>query len=596
MEEVVDADDAGIGLEAPIRLRRVAVREVLDPIADVDRQVRLEEDGESCPALEDEREGGKALGNAKAGRAHARCQLEIRHDAPEADRVQPQRRFHAAGVGLLRREIVLEPGLEPRLQGDTVPALAERRERQVRHTRHEVQVRDAGEVVVDVGLRAPAHLQGPDPRAFRERGFGVERDADAGPTQGSEREHGDQHRPRHGLLDDRNRALLHPHFVPPFDHSTSSRTHALDPPDTSENVAQSTKCCTLTSGGDEPRTGGSMDLGIFDHLDHRDVPLHEFYESRLRLLERYDEAGFAAYHLAEHHATPLGLAPVPGIFLAAATQRTRRIRLGPCVYCVPLYDPLRLIEEVCMLDHLSHGRFDFGVGRGIVPYEMAYFNLHHLETEEIYREALEVILQGLTSDVLEHHGPRYTYRKVPMILRPLQHPHPPLWYGMGHAAGADWAATNRVNVITNSPSEMSRPLFERYREVWQRKHGGLPTTKLGMSRHVVVARSDDEAVALARPNYAVWYANLTKLWRDFGAIPFRFARDWDEARQRGVAIAGTAARVREEIERQVAASGCSYFVCRLMFGHMTEAEATSSIDLFTADVMPHLAKLSPAGI
>jgi alkanesulfonate monooxygenase SsuD/methylene tetrahydromethanopterin reductase-like flavin-dependent oxidoreductase (luciferase family) len=337
-----------------------------------------------------------------------------------------------------------------------------------------------------------------------------------------------------------------------------------------------------------------MDLGIFDHLDQRDVPLHEFYEGRLRLLERYDEAGFAAYHLAEHHATPLGLAPVPGIFLAAATQRTRRIRLGPCVYCVPLYDPLRLIEEVCMLDHLSHGRFDFGVGRGIVPYEMAYFNLHHLETEEIYREALEVILQGLTSDVLEHRGPRYTYRKVPMILRPLQQPHPPLWYGLGHAAGADWAATNRVNVITNSPSEMSAPLFERYREVWQRKHGGAPTTKLGMSRHVVVARSEDEAFALARPNYAVWYSNLTKLWRDFGAIPFRFARDWDEARQRGVAIAGTPARVREEIERQVAISGCSYFVCRLMFGHMSEAEASSSIDLFTADVMPHLARLTPA--
>ena len=130
-----------------------------------------------------------------------------------------------------------------------------------------------------------------------------------------------------------------------------------------------------------------MDLGIFDHLDRREVPLDEFYESRLRLLEKYDAAGFSAYHLAEHHATPLGLAPVPGIFLAAATQRTRRIRLGPCVYCLPLYDPLRLIEEVCMLDQLSRGRFDLGVGRGIVPYEMAYFNLHHLETEEIYREA-----------------------------------------------------------------------------------------------------------------------------------------------------------------------------------------------------------------
>ena len=270
-----------------------------------------------------------------------------------------------------------------------------------------------------------------------------------------------------------------------------------------------------------------MDLGIFDHLDRRDMPVADFYEHRLRLLEKYDAAGFYSYHLAEHHATPLGLAPMPGIFLAAATQRTRRIRLGPCVYCLPLYNPLRLIEEVCMLDHLSRGRFDFGVGRGIVPYEMAFFDLHHLETEDIYRETLEIVLQGLTSDVLDHRGPKYTYRKVPMVLKPLQKPHPPLWYGLGHAAGAEWAATNRVNVITNLGAEMSAPLFERYREVWQRKHGDAPTPRLGMGRHVVVGATEDAAMALGRANYAVWYANLTKLWRDFGAVPFRFAPDFD---------------------------------------------------------------------
>jgi alkanesulfonate monooxygenase SsuD/methylene tetrahydromethanopterin reductase-like flavin-dependent oxidoreductase (luciferase family) len=332
-----------------------------------------------------------------------------------------------------------------------------------------------------------------------------------------------------------------------------------------------------------------MELGIFDHLDRReDAPLADFYESRLRLLERYDAAGFSAYHLAEHHATPLGLAPVPGIFLAAATQRTRRIRLGPCVYCLPLYNPLRLIEEVCMLDHLSRGRFDFGVGRGIVPYEMAYFDLHHLETEEIYREVLEIVLQGLTTDVLDHRGTRYTFRKVPMILRPLQRPHPPLWYGLGNLAGAEWAATNSVHVITNNPADLAKPLFDRYREIWRRKHGDAPVSKLGISRHVVVAASDAEAEALARPNYAVWYRSLTKLWRDFGSLPIRFARDFDEARQRGLAIAGTPARVREAIEREVTASQCTYLVCRLAFGNMSEAEATASIDLFTADVMPHL--------
>ena len=334
-----------------------------------------------------------------------------------------------------------------------------------------------------------------------------------------------------------------------------------------------------------------MDLGIFDHLDRREMPVDEFYESRLRLLEKYDAAGFAAYHLAEHHMTPLGLAPVPGIFLAAAAQRTRRIRLGPCVYCLPLYNPLRLIEEICMLDHLSRGRFDFGVGRGIVPYEMAYFGLHHLETEEIYQETLAIVLQGLTSEVLDHRGATYVYRKVPMVMRPYQRPHPPLWYGLGHLAGAEWAATNAVNVITNHPSEGARPLLDRYREVWQRKHGTAPMPKLGMSRHVVVARTDAEAEAIARPNYAVWYANLTKLWRDFGAVPIRFARDFDEARQRGVAVAGTASRVREELERQVAASGCTYLACRLMFGNMTDGEASESIDRFTAEVMPHLAAI-----
>jgi alkanesulfonate monooxygenase SsuD/methylene tetrahydromethanopterin reductase-like flavin-dependent oxidoreductase (luciferase family) len=180
-----------------------------------------------------------------------------------------------------------------------------------------------------------------------------------------------------------------------------------------------------------------------------------------------------------------------------------------------------------------------------------------------------------------------------MILRPYQEPHPPLWYGMGHMAGAEWAAANNVNVITNHPAEGARPLFDRYREVWQRKQGGAPMPKLGLGRHVVVAPTDAQAEALGRPNYAVWYANLTKLWRDFGSIPVRFARDFDEARQRGIAIAGTPARVREEIERQVAASGCTYFVVRLMFANMAEAEAGAAIDLFASEVMPHLAKIGP---
>ena len=88
-----------------------------------------------------------------------------------------------------------------------------------------------------------------------------------------------------------------------------------------------------------------VNFGVFDWIDRGTQPLDELYEERLQLLAAADEAGFFCYHLAEHHATPLGMAPSPALFLTAATQRTRRIRLGPLVYLLPLYDPLRLIER-----------------------------------------------------------------------------------------------------------------------------------------------------------------------------------------------------------------------------------------------------------
>jgi len=137
----------------------------------------------------------------------------------------------------------------------------------------------------------------------------------------------------------------------------------------------------------------------------------------------------------------------------------------------------------------------------------------------------------------------------------------------------------------------AKELFDRYRDTWSRTHGGAPTTKLGMTRHVVVGATDAEAEALARPNYVAWYANLTHLWRSFNSIPVNFARDLDEARQRGLAVVGSASRVREEIERQVAESTSNYFVARMTFGNMTEPEATANLERFVADVMPHLTKL-----
>src|ERR1700693_3247854 len=136
-----------------------------------------------------------------------------------------------------------------------------------------------------------------------------------------------------------------------------------------------------------------MEFGVFDHLDRYDVPLHDYYEARLRLVELYDSAGFYAYHLAEHHATPLGMAPSPSVFLAAVAQRTKRLRFGPLVYTLPLYHPLRLIDEICMLDQISGGRLELGVGRGISPFELAFFGIDPNAAQAMYVEALDVVRQ-----------------------------------------------------------------------------------------------------------------------------------------------------------------------------------------------------------
>src|SRR5215468_8391933 len=155
-----------------------------------------------------------------------------------------------------------------------------------------------------------------------------------------------------------------------------------------------------------------MKFGIFDHLDRNDLPLAEFYEQRLTLVEAYDGAGFHAYHTAEHHATPLGLAASPSVFLAAVAQRTRRLRFGPLVYTLPLHHPLRVVEEVCMLDQLSRGRFELGVGRGISPIETAYFGVDPEQRQKMYLEALQILRQALTGRTLTFHGEFYHYADV----------------------------------------------------------------------------------------------------------------------------------------------------------------------------------------
>ena len=201
-----------------------------------------------------------------------------------------------------------------------------------------------------------------------------------------------------------------------------------------------------------------VSFGIFEWLDRGTAPVRRLYEDRLHLLEIADRADFFCYHLAEHHGTPLGMAPSPSLFLSAAAQRTKRIRLGPLVFLLPLYDPMRLVEEVCMLDQMSGGRLELGVGRGVSPYELACFGVDPAQTREIFDEALAVLLAGLTCERLTFEGRHYRYRDVPMEVHPLQRPYPPLWYPTHNPASIDYAARHGFNYVGLGPAVVLRSL------------------------------------------------------------------------------------------------------------------------------------------
>jgi alkanesulfonate monooxygenase SsuD/methylene tetrahydromethanopterin reductase-like flavin-dependent oxidoreductase (luciferase family) len=331
-----------------------------------------------------------------------------------------------------------------------------------------------------------------------------------------------------------------------------------------------------------------MKFGVFDHMDDAGIPHGELFAGRLRLAEAYDRAGFYGYHLAEHHGTPIGCAASPGIFLAALAQRTEKLRFGPLVYLLPFYHPLRLIEEICMLDQLSGGRLELGIGRGVSPFETANYALDFSQTGTMYHEAFQVLLKGLAADELSFEGKFYRFDKVPMVLKPVQRPHPPLWYGVSIPDNADWPAANDVNVVSLAPPAAVRPIFERY-QATRRKLGKGDTTLRGVGRHVVVADTDEKALAIARRAYPRWRSNFFWLFRRHGSAPRvgdLYPESFDQLAALRTAVAGSPQTVRDFIAAEIEETSPNYFVPWLAFGDMTVEEALHSVDLFAREVMP----------
>jgi alkanesulfonate monooxygenase SsuD/methylene tetrahydromethanopterin reductase-like flavin-dependent oxidoreductase (luciferase family) len=333
-------------------------------------------------------------------------------------------------------------------------------------------------------------------------------------------------------------------------------------------------------------TGTTFEFGIFDSFDQGDSTPGQVIASRLAFAAEAERAGIAHYHVTEHHGTPLSVCPSPNLFLAALSQRTATMRIGALVHVLPTYDPLRLAEEIAVLDQLTGGRLDVGVGSGVSPYELGYFGIDASQARARYAETLQAVTSALATGRMRHAGTLLRDYDVELSVGPVQRPHPPLWYASSNTATAEWAGANGVNFVGRWNDGGFIPAARAYWDARRQAGAAGPAPRIGTAAHVYIGRTDAEAVERFRKANDVFARQLLKLWHDNGNHNADHLYDTDRTMANGNSLVGSAETVAARLAGQVSQAPVNYFEATLAFGDLTPDEAAANLAAFAETVMP----------
>ena len=240
-------------------------------------------------------------------------------------------------------------------------------------------------------------------------------------------------------------------------------------------------------------------LQFFGWLD-RSVPLHSIYEMALERIAIMDTAGYDAVWLAEHHFSGFSVCPSVHMMGVMAAARTKRLRIGTGVSLAPFYNPLRLAEEVALLDMLSGGRVNWGAGRGFERSEFKAFGIPGEESTSRFHETVDIVLKAWTNDKLSYQGKYYNYDGVEVLPKPLQAPHPPVWMAATSAPAIDWAAAKGFSILMDPHS--SRADLVSKRRYYGEKLAAAGHSDAGrtipMARLVAIDETAEKAREVAR--------------------------------------------------------------------------------------------------
>ena len=245
-----------------------------------------------------------------------------------------------------------------------------------------------------------------------------------------------------------------------------------------------------------------MKVGVLQFFSWpgRHGPLEEVYSRALERIEIMDRGGFDAVWLAEHHFTTFSVCPSVHMLGVLAAARTKRLRIGTAVSLAALYHPLRLAEEVALLDMLSGGRVNWGAGRGFAHSEFNAFGVPVDESAERFRESVEIVLKAWTLERFTYKGAHYTFDDIEVLPKPLQQPYPPTWMAATSEPAIDWAASRGFSILMDPHSSMKELGAKRRHYTAKLAEAGFSDQgrDIPMARLVALAPTTAQAEEIAR--------------------------------------------------------------------------------------------------
>jgi alkanesulfonate monooxygenase SsuD/methylene tetrahydromethanopterin reductase-like flavin-dependent oxidoreductase (luciferase family) len=289
-----------------------------------------------------------------------------------------------------------------------------------------------------------------------------------------------------------------------------------------------------------------MKFGILQFFSwpERRVALPTVYRRALERIDIMDRAGYDAVWLTEHHFSDYSVCPSIPVLGSHVAARTSRLRIGTGVTLAPFYHPLRLAEEVALLDVLSGGRVNWGAGRGFDPREFATFGVPMEESRARFREAVEVVLRAWTNERLTYEGEFFSFENVEVLPKPVQRPHPPVWVAATSVGAIAWAASAGHSILMDphSTHEEIGEKWEHYRQRLEAHGHSIAGREVPIARLLAIAATEAEAAEVARLG-AKWLLIYIDP-RSFGVVG-----DPVERYVERVIIHGTPERVADEIQR-----------------------------------------------